>query len=187
MLIVTDVNGVLNNLMDVMLKEYNNKYNTNYSINSVTTYNLENCFEPDVAKCMKNIFCTSEIWNKVKSVNGAQDALQKLINEGHQVYLATDNDPNTYGAKVKWIKRFFPFVDASKIICIKDKWIIRADIMIEDNLQTLLAKPYYHRILMDHPWNQSDRDIVYDVYRCKNWSDILNVINKIVEMESDVK
>ena len=189
MLIVTNVDGVLNNLMEATLEEYNKRHNTRFSAKDVTTYNIDDCFEPEVSKELKEIFNTSEIWNKVKSIGGAHNALQKLINSGHQVYLATDNNPSTYGDKVAWIKRFFPFIESSKIICIKDKWILKADIMIEDNLQTLLAKPYYHRILMDHPWNhQSDiKDYTYDIHRCKNWDGIMSVINKIVEMESDVK
>lgn len=189
MLIVTDVDGVLNNLMDVVLAEYNKKYKTHYTTKDITTYNLDECFEPDVSKQMKELFCSSDVWGKVKATNGAHNALQKLINEGHQVYLATDHNPDTYGEKVVWIQRFFPFIDTSKIICIKHKWILRADIMIEDNLQNLLAKSHYHRILMDHPWNyQSEyRDYAYDVHRCKNWNEVLNAINKIIEMESDVK
>ena len=188
MLIVTDVDGVLNNLMDVVVAEYNKKYKANYTINDITTYNLDECFEPDVAKRMKKLFSAPEVWDKVKAVNGAHNALQKLINSGHQIYLATNHDPSTYGNKVAWIKRFFPFVEASKIICIKDKWLLRADIMIEDNLQTLLGRPYYRRILMDHPWNYESeyRDFAYDIYRCHNWTEILNAINKIIEMEGDV-
>ena len=189
MLIVTDVDGVLNNLMEVALDEYNRKHNTKFSIKNITTYNIDDCFEPEVSKELREIFCASEIWSKVKSLSGEHNALQKLINNGHQVYLATDHNPSTYGDKVAWIKRFFPFIESSKIICIKDKWILRADIMIEDNLQTLLEKPYYHRILMSHPWNQQSdlKDYACDVHRCKNWDSIMGAINKIVEMESDVK
>lgn len=188
MVFCIDVNGTLNNLMEATLEEYNKKYSATYSLSDVTTYNLDNCFESNVVRRMKKIFCTADIWNKIKPMEGAQEALQKLINDGHQIYLATDNDPITYGDEIAWIKRFFPFIDASKIICIKDKWILRADVMIEDNLQTLLARPYYHRILIDHPWNSAYeyRDFAYDIYRCKTWKDVLNAINKIIEMESDV-
>lgn len=189
MLIVTDVDGVLNNLMDVVLIEYNKKYQTHYTPKDITTYNLDECFEPDVAKRMKALFGSTEVWDKVKTTSGAYNALQKLINSGHQVYLATDYNPSTYGDKVAWIRRFFPFIEVSKIICIKDKWILRADIMIEDNLQTLLAKSYYHRILIDHPWNQESeyKDYAYDIHRCKNWNEVLSAINQIIEMESDIK
>ena len=181
--IFLDVDGVLNNLMETTLDVYNDKYNTAFTLDDITTYNLENCFEPEVAKRMKDIFNSSTIWKQVKPITGAQNSLENLINKGHQVYLATDNCPNTYGDKVTWIKRFFPFIDSSKIICIKDKWILRADIMIEDCLQTLLAKPFYHRVCYDRPWNRDVHDQVYDIHRCSNWSEILDVINKLNEEE----
>ena len=187
MLIVCDVDGVLNNLMEVTLNVYNQKYGTEYSLNDISSYNLENCFDHTTAKRMKQIFCDvkTPIWDKVKPIAGAQDALEQLLSKNHQVYLATDNDPNTYGQKVAWVKRFFPFIDSSKIICIKDKWLLRADIMIEDNIQTLLAKPYYHRICFDYPWNQYNYDEIYGIHRCHNWDDIVDEIEKINEFETE--
>jgi hypothetical protein len=68
----------------------------------------------------------------------------------------------------------------------RDKWLLRADVIIEDNLQTLLAKPYYHRVLMDHPWNRAVHDDVYDIHRCFSWNEIVGVIDKINEKESDM-
>lgn len=179
MTICIDVDGVLNNLMEVTLKIFNERYKKSYQIEDVKTYNMEDCFEPEDAKLLQKLFTESDIWNKVRPIKGSQDALQKLIRDGHQIYLVTDNHPNTYGEKVAWIKRFFPFIESSKIVCMKDKWMFRCDIMIEDNYQTLLAKPYYYRILVDHPWNQSAKDYVYDVHRCKSWGQIIDVINKL--------
>ena len=185
MIIVCDVDGVLNNLMEATLNIYNEAHVTNYTLDDIKTYNLENCLDKTTAKQMKDIFNRPSIWNQVKPIEGAQEGLQKLIREGHQVYLATNHNPNTYKEKVAWIKRFFPFVEPSKIMCIQDKWLLRADIMIEDCMQTLIAKPHYHRIIMDQPWNQPSKygDWVYDIYRCKNWNDILSTVNKITEME----
>lgn len=188
MIIVCDVDNCLNDLMKVALdmcneELYNAGYNTSYALNDITAYNMDNCLPPEVAQIIKSIFNGSSVWDFVKPISGAQNSLEKLINKGHQIYLATDNCPNTYGDKVAWIQRFFPFIDASKIICIKDKWMLRADVMIEDCLQALLAKPYYHRIVMDYPWNRSVHDYAYDIHRCSNWDEIVDAIDKINERE----
>ena len=61
--------------------------------------------------------------------------------------------------------------------------MFKCDIMIEDNLQTLLAKPYYHRICLDRPWNRQVSDWTYDINRCKNWNEIVAVVNKINDGE----
>ena len=120
MIICVDCDCVLNNLMDVMLEIYNKRYNANYTLSDITHYHLENCFEPDVANNMKAIFKETDIWNKVKPTQNSRDGLQRLIRSGHDVYLATDNYPNTFGNKVDWILHYFPVIDKSKIICIKD-------------------------------------------------------------------
>ena len=183
MIIACDVDGVLNNLMDVTLEIFNNKYGKSYTVDDLITYNLENCFEPEEANQMKAIFEDKSIWDKVKPISGAQDGLQKLIRDGHQVYLVTNNSPYTYGYKYDWIRHYFPFVAPNKIVCMSEKWVFRADLMIEDCFETLSAKPYYHRILMNQPWNQSSKDYVYGIYRCNNWQEIVAAVNKIDEQE----
>lgn len=178
-----DVNGVLNNLMDVTVKTYNERYGGNYTLKDCTHYYLENCFEPDVANKMKAIFKESDIWNRVKPLNNSRDGLHRLIRDGHDVYLSTDNDPYTFGNKVDWILHYYSFIDKSKIICIKDKSLLRCDIMIEDCFEKLVAGQHYNRILMNQNWNQSNKDWVYGIYRCYNWDDIVATVNKINESE----
>ena len=132
---------------------------------------------------MKDIYGEPGLYDKVKPISGAQKTLEKLINSGHQIYLVTAAIPKTYDEKIAFVKRFFPCIDEDHIVCMKHKWMFKCDVMIEDNLQTLLAKPNYHRVLFDRPWNQSNKDYVYDIYRCYNWNDILTAVNKINELE----
>ena len=129
-------------------------------MNDITTYNLEDCFEPEEANQMKQIFEDPTIWHKVKPVEGAQNGLRKLIQGGYQVYLVTNNSPYTYGAKFDWIRRYYPFVESSKIICMKDKWYFNCDLMLEDCLETLIAKPYYEKVasLIEAQGNSDDTD-----------------------------
>lgn len=178
-----DVDDVLNNLMDVTLNIYNKRYGTNYTTNDITHYHLENCFEPRVANNMKAIFKDPDIWNKVKPIINSREGLQHLIRDGHEVYLTTNNDQHTFGNKVDWILHYYPFIDKTKIICIKDKSILRCDFMIEDCFEMLVAGQHYHRILMDRNWNQSKKDWVYGIHRCHNWDDIVATVNKISEAE----
>ena len=136
---------------------------------------------------MRDMYGESGLYSKIKPLLGAQDALQTLINKGHQVYIVTDAIPKTYGEKVEFLNRYFPFIDDGHIICMKHKWMFNCDIMIEDNLANLLIKPYYHRICLNYPWNaaKQDWDWVHEIHRCYNWEDIVTAVNKI-KTESDV-
>ena len=93
----------------------------------------------------------------------------------------------TYGEKVEFIRRYFPFIDDSHIVAMKHKHLFRCDVLIEDNLANLLATPYYHRICLNYPWNEAkkDWDWVHEIHRCYNWNDIVATVNKI-KTESDV-
>ena len=109
----------------------------------------------------------------------AQNAIEKLINDGHQVYIVSDVIPKIYEEKVEWLKFYFPQIDESHIVAMKHKHLFRCDIMIEDNLHNLLAKPYYERICFDYAWNRKVNDYAYGIHRVSSWDEVLNVINKL--------
>lgn len=182
MVICCDVDQVLNNLTEATLEVFNERYGTSYTLKDMTAFNLENYLEPEEAANMRAIFNSPEIWNRVKPLPGAQNGLKKLMSR-HDVYLVTNNCPDTYGQKVAWIKRYFPFVETNKIVCMADKWMMKCHLMIEDCYETLIAKPYYDRLLLDYPWNQSTKDFVYDIHRCSDWTEILDVVNKLNDEE----
>lgn len=183
MIIAIDIDDTICNLQEVVIDIFNKRFGSHYKIDDFAEYDIMNILPTQDAIVMKDMYGESGLYDKVKPMLGAQEALEKLINLGHQVYLVTAAIPKTYGEKVAFIKRFFPYIDESHIICMKHKWLLKCDVMIEDNLQTLLAKPYYHRILLDKPWNQSNKDYVYGVHRCYNWDDIVTAVNKISELE----
>lgn len=183
MVIACDVDDVICNLQEAVINLFNERYGSNYTVDDFTDYDVMNVLPIQDGIVMRDMYGEPGLYNKVKPLSGAQDALQKLINMGHQVYLVTAAVPKTYGEKVEFVKRYFPFISEENIVCMKHKWMFKCDIMVEDNLQILLAKPYYHRVLLDKPWNQSNKDYVYDIHRCYNWNDIVAAVNKISELE----
>lgn len=183
MVIAVDVDDTLCNLQEVVINLFNERFGSNYKLNDFAEYDVMNSLPQQDGIVMRDMYSEGGLYNKVKPIAGSQDALQKLINEGHQVYLVTAAIPKTYGEKVEFIRRYFPFIDESHIVCMKHKWMFKCDVMIEDNLSNLLAKPYYHRICFNQPWNQCNKDYVYDIRRCYNWKDVLAAINKINDLE----
>lgn len=183
MVIAIDVDDVICNLQDVVINLFNKRYGSHYTIEDFISYDIMNVLPTQDAIVMKDMYGETGLYDKVKPIPGAKETLEKLINLGHQVYLVTAAIPKTYGEKVAFIRRFFPCIDESHIVCMKHKWMFKCDVMIEDNLHTLLAKPYYHRICFDRPWNRQVVDWTYDIHRCKNWDEIVEVVNKINDLE----
>ena len=183
MTIVCDIDNVLNNLQEAVTNLFNERHGTNYTLEDFHDYNVENSLPLKEAMAMKDMYSESGIYDYVRPLPGSQDGLQKLIDAGHQVYLVTDTPPAIYHEKVKWVKHFFPFVDAAHIVAMKHKHLFKCDLMFEDNAHNLLAGVTYHRACMDYAWNRSVKDHVYDIHRCNDWKEFLNIVNKLKEEE----
>lgn len=183
MIVCVDIDDTLCNLQEVVIGIFNKRYNTHYVLEDFHSFDIMEVLPIEEATKFKAIYGESGVYDLVKPFTGSQEGLRKLINDGHQVYLASHIVPETHSEKVAFIQRYYPFIDPSRIIAIKDKWLLRADILVEDNLDNLLVKPYSERVLMDRPWNQSTKDYVYGVRRCHNWNEIVAAVNKICEEE----
>ena len=183
---MVDCDNVLNNLQETVIKVFNDRYGTSYTLGDFTKYNISECISKEDAIKMYAIYNEPGIYDAVKPLPGAQNDLQKLIRAGHDIYVVTHSAPSIFAEKVEWIKYWFPFVDESHIISMEHKWLFRADIMIEDNLDNLLGGYHYDRICFDFPWNRDVRDEVYGIHRVFDWDDAFNTINKINQIWSDV-
>lgn len=183
MVIAVNVGNVICNLQEVVVNLFNNRHGSHYTLNDFTEYDVMNILPTKDGIAMKDMYSEPGLYDKVKPIPGAQESLQKWMNEGHQVYLVTDAIPKTYLEQVEFIHRYFPFIDDAHIVCIKHKHMFKCDIMVEDNLANLLASQYYHRVCFNYPWNESKKDYIYGIHRCYNWKDVMAAINKINDGE----
>ena len=183
MIIAIDVDNTICNLQEAVTSLFNKRHGTNYTLDDITEYNVENVLPNKQANKMKKMYGENGIYDNVKPIKGAQEVLQKLIASNHEIYLVTDAIPKVYNEKVEWIKLFFPFIDEGRIVAMKNKGLFKCDIMIDDNIQNLISGVHYHRICLDYPWNRKVHDEAYSIHRCTNWNEIMNVVNKLNEKE----
>lgn len=181
-----DLDNTLNNLQETVVGLFNERYNTSYTLDCFTKYNISECLPKEDAIKMTNMYDETGIYNYVKPLPGSQESIQKLIRSGHDVYIITQSEPNIFNEKVEWIKYWFPYIDKSHIICMEHKWLFRCDIMIEDNLNNLLGGHHYDRICFDYMWNRDIHDEAYIIDRVHNWNEAIDVINKLDRKWSDV-
>lgn len=183
MTIAVDMDNVLCNLQEVIIDLFNKRHGTNYTMEDFTDYDVAQILPKNEAILMKTMYGEDNLYSNVKPLPGAQNAIEKLINTGHQVYVVSDVIPKTYAEKVEWLRFYFPQIDEGHIVAVKHKHMFKADILIEDNMANLLASPHYHRICLSYPWNVNTNDWVYNVFRCKNWNEIVAVVNEINDGE----
>ena len=178
-IIAVDMDNVLCNLQEFVVNLFNKRHGTHYTIENFTDYDVAHNLPKNEAILMKTMYREDNLYSNIKPLKGAQNAIEKLINDGHQVYIVSDVIPKTYEEKIEWLKFYFPQIDQAHIVAMKHKHLFRCDVLVEDNLQHLLAKPYYERICFDYPWNRKVSDYAYNIHRVSNWNEALDVINKL--------
>lgn len=184
MIIMCDIDGILNNLVEETLILYNSRSGKNIQPSDITTYNFVDCLPKEDAEGIISLFKEKSLWDSLLPLPSSQNVLKQLINQGHQIYLATATDPVNFEWKIEWLKQYFPFIPSDNVIRIMDKGLLKCDVLIDDCLDNLI-KVFCERVCLDCPWNQNkSKDVVYDIKRAYSWDDIINIINNIdKEME----
>ena len=186
MILVVDVDNVLNNLTEKALMLYNQRHSRHIKLADITAYNFHECLPKEDADAIVEMFKEKELWDSLTPLVGTQKGMKRLIECGHDIYLATATHPSNFAWKVEWLKKYFPFISPARIIRIVNKGLLACDVMVDDCLGNLIASSC-HRIAIDYPWNQDKRkSYVYDIHRAKNFSDVVDIINDIERKENEV-
>ena len=179
MKIGVDIDSVLNNLSECALKMFNEHSGKNVCLEDLTSYDYYECLPKEDADYMISLFSNKELWDELEPIKDSQWGLQTLVNNGHQVLLATATSPVNFAWKVEWIAKYYPFFDQKNIIRIMDKSLLNVDVLVDDCMDQL-TKIICDRIVLDYAWNRNEiKDKVYDINRAYSWKDIVNIINTI--------
>lgn len=179
MTIVCDIDGVLNDLVGKTLLLYNKRHNKNIKLDDIITYQFSKCLPQEDADSICELFKEKELWDSMEPLPYSQKGLKTLIEQYHDVYLATATHPINFPWKVEWIQKYFPFVNTDNIICIKNKGLLKCDVMIDDCLDNLISN-ICDRVVIDAPWNRStSKDFAYNIHRAATWHDVINIIDDI--------
>lgn len=162
MRILIDVDGVMLNTQEALLKRLNNRYGTRYTLENVTNYHwFENVY--------KNINPWAELEDKtfwqeeVSLIDGAKDAVYKLLSQGREVYFVTASNVfnPAFAEKMDCLKKL---LDVSKdwfnnhIIVAQSKEVVAGDILIDDNPKQIKNFREFsdgHAFLFKQPWNEN--------------------------------
>ena len=179
MIIVVDFDETLFPTFQKVISIYNKQNNAALTMEQMTEYNLYECLPYDIADALIELFCYQEVYNNIQPFSGSAKAIKTMINNGHEIYVATATDIRNMTWKEQLLQRYFPFIPKENLIRIHNKKLLKADVLIEDNLSNLIETHAY-RICFNRPWNIDERkDFVYGISRCSTWSEILNAVNKI--------
>lgn len=168
MRILIDVDGVMLNTQEALLKRLNHRYGTRYTLENVTHYHwFENVY--------KNINPWTELEDKtfwqeeVSLIDGAKNAVYKLLSQGYEVYFVTASNVfnPAFAEKMTCLRKHLNVIEDwfnDHIIIAQSKEMVVGDILIDDNLEQIKNFLDFHHkfaFLFKQPWNKNSKYLSY--------------------------
>ena len=176
--IIFDMDEVLVQFLKQLVIEYNDKYNTHLRVPDIVTWHLP--------KEIREIYYRTNFFTELKPYLGAVQVAERLQEEGHKIYIATDagGDYHIADCKLRWIAEHMPFIDRQyQVIITGAKHLLQADVIVEDG-PTNLERFKGATIAIDRPYNMSTKTDfrIYD----NNFTEIHAIVNTL-DLKGDKK
>ena len=179
MKIIVDVDGVLADLMTLVVAWVNARYGTHFKRSDIREWNqpLEGT-GTDIGTVIAELMLDDTFLLKIPSVEGSIGGM-KCLNCRYHVMLATARPHSATSLTMKWLwKRDIHW--KNYVTCVHHpKSQERGDVLIDDNVDNCLQFAGTGRvaILFDQPWN---RDFIgasgSRIVRARGWEDVLGIL-----------
>lgn len=183
--IAIDFDETLFPTFEKVLEIYNKRHGTSLEFSQITTYNISDSLDAEVADELIELFVDKSVYDYLQPYKGAVKAVKTLVEQGHEVYIATATNVRNMEWKEELLQKYFPFIPKKNLIRIYDKALLNVDVMIDDKMETL-TQTFADRVCFDQPWNRSEsKDFAYSIYRIHHWGEINNIIQSIERKEKE--
>jgi len=152
--ILVDMDDTIENLLVHWIGWLNEAYGTSVDAEEIRSWNIQEAFPSLTTKQVYEPLLLDEFWLRVTPKPDAQDYLQTLADDGHEIYITTSSNYKTIPVKMEQVLfKYFPWLDWDHVIIASKKQMIRGDVMVDDGPHNLEGGRYY-KILMDAPHNR---------------------------------
>ena len=185
-----DVDEVLGNLIDPIMKFHNQESQTNFSKHDVISYGLEELWGGTKEETLEKVleFYDHQLFHSIQPLPDSQKVLNELY-PSHELHVITSRPIQIQQETENWISQYFPNIiegvhfaggwangnaKSKKEICEN----IGIELMVEDCLEFAedISLSGTEVLLYDYPWNQKEK-LPENITRVYSWQDISNQIN----------
>lgn len=187
LIVLVDMDDTIENLLDAWVAYLNNSHGTNVNSNDIAQWDISKSF-PSLSKqqVYEPIF-NNEFWKDVKPIEGACEALQRLMKDGHKVLIVTSSAYETLPAKMTDVLfKYFPFIEWKDVIITSHKQLIKGDVLIDDGVHNLEGGDYL-RLLMNAPHNRTYDAKANGMHRVYNWAEAYDIITSYAETLNNIE
>ncbi len=166
MTIFIDQDNVLNRFIDqvVLYTEKLFKLKVDFKSSDCKSWGVLDEMFPHASKewCDKRteeIFSAPGFWSGMLPQPGAVEVMEKLVKDGHEIYIATMPWPtakNCKAEKEEWVEQYLPFFKTKNIVFCPNKKFLKGDVIFDDAPHIIENTPHCtYRIIYDYPYNQN--------------------------------
>lgn len=149
--ILLDVDGVLAQTSEKILRLYNEKYGQKVEINDLIFWTYEDC--PKITEKASDFFIQKGFFKDLDVFDGAQEMVRALLNQGHDIVIATAVFCHGYKDRYDWLRNWFPEISEENYVFTARKDLLVGDVILDDKVANLLNSNISYPVLMDRPWN----------------------------------
>lgn len=169
--IIFDSDDVLADTNSEALSIYNTEYNDNLNVTDIKSWNLSDYTKP--GSDIEKIFKQEKFFRNLKPVRGSVEIVNLLASEGHNLYVATSSPFEGYRDKGLWLQETYPQIPKGRIAMLDCKYLLDADIILDDALHNLSPTKCKFPIIFDQPWNRTGAE---GLIRAYDWFDFYDEI-----------
>lgn len=173
MRIAVDVDSVLNNLHDGWCSWIQQNLDRGFRMEAWTDYDVAKCTSAGITA--HRYLDLPFVLVEQDVMPGSQDALRRLGEMGHEVFICTAVSPRHVPGRARWLERNFPFIDSKHWVFTPAKHLLDVDYLIDDcldNFKGFKGTP----IIFDHPWNRTP--LGRFCFRVFDWDSILSIFEE---------
>jgi len=183
--ILVDMDDTLVNTVSRWVNWLNVVHGLHVDYDELKVWDMQVAYPSLTLKQIRAPLMNEHFWRLVRPLPGAVDALKRLIDDGHDVYICSASHPYTITPKIKeCLLKHFDYLDTTKFIFTYEKQKIDADFCIDDGIHNLVNAPY-RGILITTPYNRSlkESDYAEDMIRVNTFEEACNFIREQANVE----
>ncbi len=174
--ILVDMDEVLDDMDRKWVSYLNSRYGTHTRYEDVKEWDMTKAFPGLSRGQVYGAILEEELYRNFEPTEGAAEVLQKLIGEGHDIFVVTNTPYQVAKVKMEEVLfKYYPFLSWEQCIFTSKKQMIRGDVLIDDSPGNLEGGEYV-KLLFSAPYNRDYDAEKNGMIRVNSWEEIYAVI-----------
>lgn len=185
MRILVDMDGVIAGWGDEWDRHAAEKLHLGLSLTKdQTDFNLRKGLTEAGVAAVQAIMDRPDFYRVLKPIAGAREALNRMVAEGHEVYIVTapwDTNPTCADDKRAWVAKHIGPEWLERVVITKDKSIVMGDILIDDRPDIFNGhRATWRQIFFTQPYNAKRGGPRIDNWTDGTWLDVVEAVGEEV-------